>query len=353
MKSLKFKIMALIMAVMLISVGFTAAIGCGGDKIEYKSATVTSVTGDGRVHRGDGSLPAYAGLTIRHGDTLQTEAGSTVAVRMGDGRYALIEPSTSVKLDLYESKTESVALVTLVYGAVYIEADSAVPDGMTFGVAVAPMSPKGVRVLDAYALGGGAAYRVETTDAKPSTTTVQAIIGAFTLSLPATGRDGITVTEGHECRLERDGKGMIRFPTNEAETDPYSLPDRYIALDAEGLFDVSGNLIQRPPSGDLSLREISVKRADGTSVPLIPEFDNAVAGYVVETDQPLTLTVTANHRRTRLEIQCHTASAVRTEGSVGEVTFREDEPFHAVSILVIAENGSSVRFSVNIVPTEG
>ena len=352
MKNLNIKgAVLLFLAVALISAGFTAAIGCSGEAVTYKSAVALSVSGEGRVHRGDGSLPVYTGLSLRHGDTLQTETDSTVTVKMENGKYALIEPNTSVTFSLYESETESVAVITLTHGAVYIEADTEVSDGMTFGIAVAPASSGGASAPDAYVLGGMAAYRVESSYATTAATTVQAIFGSVILSLPETGRDGISLTAGNECRIERDTKGAIRFPVSETATDPYSLPDRYIALDSEGVFDADGALIQRPPSGDLSLKEITVIGADGSAVPLIPEFDNGVAGYVAETDAPLFLTVTANHRRTRLEIQCHTAASIKTEGNAGEVTFSADEPYHAVSILVVAEDGSEVRFSVNIAPS--
>ena len=71
MKNMKLKNIALFLtAVMLFSWGFTALNGCSEDETVYKSGAVLSVTGEARVHRGDGSLPAYKGLSLRHGDAL-------------------------------------------------------------------------------------------------------------------------------------------------------------------------------------------------------------------------------------------------------------------------------------------
>jgi hypothetical protein len=225
-------------------------------------------------------------------------------------------------------------------GAVYMEAEASVTEGLTLGVGTA----------DLIAVGAGASYRVVRGNVSPKPAWVQALNG--TVSVTPTNGSAYSVTEGNECRVDRTADGISVMAVESELTDPYSLPDRYVALGEDGVFDALGSLIARPASSDLSLREIVVKRADGSAIPLIPEFDNEIAGYTVETDSVATLTVTANHRRTTLEIQCHTAVSVKTEGNEGKVIFSENERFHAVSILVTAEDGSSTRFSVNIVTVE-
>ena len=341
MKIMRIKKSALLLvAVILLSWGFTVLNGCSEDETVYKSGTVLSVSGEARVHRGDGSLPAYKGLSLRHGDTLYTEADAVVTVSLDGDKYALIESNSAVTFRLYQNETENVALIMITKGAVYMEAEAPITEGLTLGVGTA----------DLIAVGASASYRVSRGDVSPKPAWVQALSG--TVSVTPTGGSEYTVSAGHECRVDRTADGGSVMAVESEETDPYSLPDRYIALGAEGIFDALGNMIERPASSDLSLREIVVKKADGSVIPLIPEFDNGVAGYTVETDSVATLTVTANHRRTKLEIQCHTAVSVKTEGNEGKVIFSENEPFHAVSILVTAEDGSQVRFSVNIVPID-
>ena len=341
MKNMKLRKIALVLtAVILLSWGFTALNGCSKDETVYKSGTILSVSGEARVHRGDGSLPAYKGLSLRHGDTLYTEADAVVTVSLDGDKYALIEPDSAVTFRLYENETENVALIMITKGAVYMEAEAPITEGVTLGVGTA----------DLIAVGAGASYRVSRGDVSPKPAWVQAIRG--TVSVTPTNGSEYAVTEGNECRVDRNADGSSVMAVESEPTDPYSLPDRYIALGSEGIFDAIGNMIPRPASSDLSLRRISVKKADGTELPLIPEFDNDIAGYTVETDSVATLTVTANHRRTTLEIQCHTAASVKTEGNEGKVIFSENERFHAVSVLVTAEDGSQVRFSVNIVPID-
>ena len=179
---------------------------------------------------------------------------------------------------------------------------------------------------------------------------VQSIAGS--VSVTPTDGETVTVSAGHECKIDRMSDGSSKLTVPDALTDPYSLPDQYIAIGAEGLFDTVGALIERPASGDVSLREIVVKKADGSVLPLTPGFDNGIAGYTVLTDSVATLTVTANHRRTKVEVQCHNASSVKSEGNTGKVIFSANETFHAVSILVTAEDGTQARFSVNIAPAE-
>ena len=341
MKIMRIKKIALLLAAMILfSWGFTVLSGCKSDSTVYKSGSVLSVQGNARIHRGDGSLPTYKGLSLRHGDTLYTEADSTVTVALDGDKYALIEPESAVTFRLYQNETENVALIMVTKGSVYLEADTPASEGLILGIGTA----------DGIAFGGSAAYRVERGDVAPKPMWVQAISG--TVSVTPTDGETVSVSAGHECRIDRTADGGSVMTVPDAVTDPYSLPDQYIALGSEGVFDSNGTVIERPASKDVSLREIVVKRADGGVIPLFPEFDNDVAGYTVETDSVATLTVTANHRRTKLEIQCHTAASVKTEGNTGKVIFSEKEPFNAVSILVIAEDGSQIRFSVNIVPID-
>lgn len=328
---------------MLISLGFTAFTACSDNGTVYKSGTVLSVQGNARVHRGDGSLPAYKGLSLRHGDVLYTEADSTAVIVLDGDKYILIEPDSSVTMRLYKNETENVAIAVLNRGSAYVEADTPVSESVTFGIVTAGGS----------ILGGNAAYRAEIVGETENSTLFQAILGNATVSLFGADKDKRSLFPKHEC--------LISHPTEETEatfsvldtlTDPYSLPDRYIALDSDGVFDGKGNIIARPPSGDLSLKSIVVKTADGSTIPLIPNFDNAIPGYVVESDAPATLTVTANHRRTSVQILCYTAVSVKTEKNTGKVIFSNEKTFHSVSILVIAEDGSEARFNVNVVPTQ-
>ena len=337
------KIAMMLAVITLFSLGFTVLSACAEEGTVYKSGTVLSVQGEARVHRGDGSLPAYKGLSLRHGDVLYTEADSTAVIVLDGDKYVLIEPDSSVTMQLYKNEAENVAIAVLNRGSAYVEADTPVSEGVTFGIVTA-----GGNIL-----GGGAAYRAEIVGGAEKSTLFQAILGNATVSLAGAEEDKRSLFPKHEC--------VISHPTEEAEatfsvldtlTDPYSLPDRYIALDADGVFDGDGNIIARPPSGDFSLKSIVVKTADGSTIPLIPEFDNGIPGYVVESDAPATLTVTANHRRTTVQILCHTAASVKTEKNTGKVIFSSDERFHAVSILVIAEDGSETRFNVNIVPAQ-
>lgn len=341
---MKFRKLTLILiAVLLFSVGFTALNGCKDDNTVYKSATVLSVSGEARVHRGDGSLPAYKGLSLRHGDTLSTEKDAVVTVALNGDKYALIEPNSTVNFSLYENETEKVALITLAKGAVYVEADTSAEDGLIFGTQFTSQPQASV-------LGGEVAYRVKITEDKPSATLIQVLFGAPTFSLSETSSR--TLSAGTEYRIDRNSNGEVILPITESDLDRYTLPYRYIELDENGVFGPEGELIQRPLSGDLSLKGITVNKADGSEVPLFPEFDNGIAGYVIETDAVAKLTVIANHPKTRLKIQCHTALSVKTEENTGEAVFSENEPFHAVSILVIAEDGSEIQFSVNIIITK-
>ena len=339
--------------VILLSLGITALSACGDGETVYKSGTVLSVQGDVRVHRGDESLPAYKGLSLRNGDTLRTEKDSTVAIAIDGDKYILIEPASSVSLRLYQNKTENVALGILTEGAAYVEADTPVSDGVTFGMLAAPLSPLGETLdPDVSVLGGSASYRVETVGSRPADTLVQVLSGNATLTLTKADAAGITVSAGTECRIEREGNGSPTLPITEGSIDPYTLPARYIELTADGVFDASGNMIPRKPSGDLSLKYITVTNTDGKEIPLIPEFNNDVASYVAESDSPTALTVKANHPGTSLELLCYTAESIQSEGNSGTVTLPADGKFHAVSILVIAEDGTEARFSINIVPTQ-
>ena len=314
--------------------------GCGDDGTVYKSGAVLTVQGSARIHRGDGSMPVYKGLSLRHGDTLYTEADSTVTMALDGDKYALIEPDSAVTFRLYKNETENVALIMITKGAVYMEADTAPSEGLTLGIGAA----------DGIAFGGNSAYRVARGNVAPKPMWVQSIAGS--VSVTPTDGETVTLSAGHECKIDRMSDGSSKLTVPDALTDPYSLPDQYIAIGAEGLFDTVGALIERPASGDVSLREIVVKKADGSVLPLTPGFDNGIAGYTVLTDSVATLTVTANHRRTKVEVQCHNASSVKSEGNTGKVIFSANETFHAVSILVTAEDGTQARFSVNIAPAE-
>ena len=248
---MKYKKIALFLAVILLfSCGFTALIGCGDDGTVYKSGAVLTVQGSARIHRGDGSMPVYKGLSLRHGDTLYTEADSTVTVALDGDKYALIEPDSAVTFRLYKNETENVALIMITKGAVYMEADTAPSEGLTLGIGTA----------DGIAFGGNSAYRVARGNVAPKPMWVQSIAGS--VSVTPTEGETVTVSAGHECKIDRMSDGSSKLTVPDALTDPYSLPDQYIAIGAEGLFDTVGALIERPASGDVSLREIVVKKAE-------------------------------------------------------------------------------------------
>jgi len=334
---------SLLLSVLLILSVITALSACGSDETVYKSGLITEIEGQARVRRGEGTLPAYKDLSLRNGDILYTDVDTTVCIALDTDKYLLVEPSSIVSFKLYKNEAENVTAVFLTKGAVYVEADTP------------PSSPDlnfGVYTAEGTALGGEAAYRVERIETRPKGTLVQAMAGVVAVSHADDGK-WTEVYAGKECKIDRapDGEKKTFYSYTNAATDPYLLPDNYIALGAEGIFDAAGNRLARPASGDISLRGITLTDGNG-EVSLSPMFDNSVFGYVAVTADPKTLTVTANHPRTRISLECHTAASVVTEGNCGTVSF-DGGGFHAVSILVVAENGAEARFSVNIVPSDG
>ena len=337
-----------LLLVFLIALGTVAVAfsGCEESEIIYKNGVVTNVVGDARVHRSGGSMPAYNGLILKHGDKINTESGASVAIALDGDKYALIEAGSQVTLSLYENDLENVALISLERGTVYTEADQPIEDGLIYGIVTA----------DGMASGGAATYRValsSATSSEPRKTLVQAIKGSVSVTALGGKSEKHLLSEGYECRIDESETGAF-FAAKDVKTDPYSLPDRYIELGEDGVFDFEGTMIPKPPSGDLTIKELTVLRSDGSKAQLIPEFNNEHPGYVVEVDDPASLTVIANHPKTHVWIQCYHVTAIETSGNRGSVYFDNEGGFgiFVVSILVKAENGDETRFSVNIVPPE-
>ena len=289
-------------------------------------------------------MPAYDGLVLRHGDSIYTGDGSSVAIALCESKYAVLEGGSGVELQLYKDSRGTVTVIDIEKGGVYAEEEPDSGIGHFFSITTA----------DGEISGTSSAYRVEFTPGETRQTTVQAIKGSASVYIPKT-KEACTLSEGTECRIDRynqKGASDPFFSVKDKVLDPYSLPDRYIELSEDGVFDPLGNIIDKAPSGDLSLKEIYLSDQSGNTVVTVPEFDNATVGYVAITPSPAILTVTANHKKTRLEILCHTAQSIEVKNNKGTVTFTADGGYHAVSILVIAEDGSEKRFSVNIAPTE-
>lgn len=331
------------LAVTLLFAGFTALIGCGGSETVYKNGTVTEVVGDARVYRDGGSLPAYDGLLLRHGDVIKTDKDSTVAFTLNGEMHVLLEPVSAVTLCMYENEDEKVVRPELTGGAVYTEVDAVAAEGTDYGVSTP----------DCRIFGDENAYRVVLVSGETRSTFVYALSGNVSITASNGADETRTIEKGQECRVDGMGKGgNATFVSCGDVTDPYTLPDRYIELGEEGVFDASGKLIPKLPSADLSVRSMILTDVNGNTVELIPEFDDSIPGYIAETDSPYTLTVTANHKKASVKLLCHTADSVEENGNTATVTFSADGKYHSVYILVIAENGEEAEFSVNIVPFE-
>ena len=326
-------------------------VSCAKENITYTGGEVLEVIGKARVHRNGGSLPAYKGVRLKHGDEIYTEVGANVMIVLGGNKYAIVEGDARVRLELYNTEENQIVRMVVSRGAVYTEADSPLAETEIFEV----VTPDGV------VSGGEAVFRVAISQAKGSklrTTRVNSMKGVIDVRLSSADGESTAVTAWNECGIECDlgtEEALPRFTVKETATDIYSLPDRYIELNEDGVFDQSGNVIPKPKSTDCTLKEITVLDASGAPMKLFPEFSVSVQGYVVESVGLSEVTVTANHRKSLIEVISQGAISYHVSGNTAKVSFDPESSIgraYVIGILVVAEDGTECRYSVTVVPPE-
>lgn len=129
--------------------------GCSGEKEEaYRIIQVLEVTGSVSVERQSmGSMEPYEGMRLESGDKITVGADSWLKIKMDEDKYALVEPSTVLRLEASGSSADSKTVLHLDSGAVSNRLEETLSDASSYEVNT-PNSTMAVR---------GTVFRVEVT----------------------------------------------------------------------------------------------------------------------------------------------------------------------------------------------
>lgn len=292
------------------------------------------------IAREDGVLPAYNGLPIIDGDEINVNIDSAVYIALGDAVFVRLEADSRATV---ENDRDGDMSIRLDKGAIYCEA------------AGGREHPVSVLTEDVVFVAEDADFRVEKyvdTVHNSLNSHVQAIRGSVAVTA---GSGDTTVTDGGKrSRVERiltEDSDEAFFAVRNQQLDRYTLPDRYIEMGENGIFEADGMVVPAKPSGDLSVRKIGFINSDGSVAQLDPEFDAFHPIYTVTTDKPFEFYIELNHRRTALEMECFGAKRVYKDGDRYTVRFdaeNTDWQSYVVSVCIKAENGDIRRFTVTV-----
>lgn len=295
------------------------------------------------ITRADGTLPAYGGLAVVDGDEFTVSVDSAVYVALGKNVFARIEEGTRATV---EEDRDGGIIIRVLNGAVYCEADGGADD------AVSVLTDDGAFVAES------ADFRVGIyidTVHNSSNSHLQVLKGSVTAEAGKNGGERLVTDSWKRSRIERvlsKDKNEAFFAVRNDELDKYTLPDRYIELGEDGLFDAAGVIVPQKPSGDVSVREIGFINSDGTRAELAPDFDGSHPIYTVTTDNPFEFYIEVNHRRTSVELECYGSKRVSYDGGRNSVRFdteNDDWNSYVIYACIKAENGDLRRFTVSVI----
>ncbi|MBQ9115758.1 MAG: hypothetical protein IJY04_01920 [Clostridia bacterium] len=345
------KKISFLIAILLCFTVMIAALGsCSKEEITYGKGRFIFVEGDARIHRRGGSLPAYKGADLRNGDVLSTDKDTTAMIAFDGAKYVVVEAESKVSFEIYTDSLGRTVRMTLHSGAIYTEADNSLEEGESYVI----------RTADVEVSGGGAVYRVEVDESSNHTrrhNRVNAIKGKIEVELLDGVGEKKELSDWSECivKCSKTKDSVPYYSEFGSRTDPYTLPDRYVDLGADGVFDAEGNIIPKVKSSDNSLKGIKVVNADGVEKPLIPEFSNEENNYVVECAGFSGITFTATHRKAQIKLIALGNTGVELKGNVATASFSispEEVDVFVIIADIIAEDGSERRVSVTVITYE-
>lgn len=191
-----------LMVFLLLAAILLGCAGCSGEKEEaFRIIQVLEVSGSVSVERQTmGTMDAYEGMRLESGDKIIVGADSWLKVKMDEDKFALVEPSSVLRLEASGSSADSKTVLHLEAGAVSSRLEGKLSEASTYEVST-PNSTMAVR---------GTVFRVEVTwneEGDISVSNIAVYEGKLSSRLvyPDGGVDGegraVLITDGSQAQV--------------------------------------------------------------------------------------------------------------------------------------------------------
>ncbi len=200
---MKKKLLALALPALLVLLALAACTGGAGSPAEtFRNAKVLSVTGSATLTRDGDALAVYAGQVLRGGDSLTTDAGSQVSLKLDGDKYVVLEENTAVVLRLEGSPEKGAIRLHQTAGTVHHSIENPLGDGDSYEVHT-PDAVMAVRGTDfSSTVGQG-----ET----GSQTTAQVREGSVEMTTTGPDPEARTLGPGEAATAGQTGDGQSQF----------------------------------------------------------------------------------------------------------------------------------------------